>query len=115
MGTPMFSVPILKSLYQNGYPVTCVYTQPPQRSKRGQKVNKSPIQGISETLNIEFRAPETLKDNQEEYEFIIAYDPTEKGNFFYIGDYSKYGDYLNLNVYSEHDHEKRQYEMEVGK
>ena len=70
MGTPMFSVPILKSLYQNGYPVTCVYTQPPQKSKRGQKVNKSPVQGISETLNIEFRAPETLKDNQEEYEFI---------------------------------------------
>jgi methionyl-tRNA formyltransferase len=70
MGTPMFSVAILKSLYQNGYPVTCVYTQPPQRSKRGQKVNKSPVQGISETLNIEFRAPETLKDNQEEYEFI---------------------------------------------
>ena len=70
MGTPMFSVPILKSLYQNGYPVTCVYTQPPQRSKRGQKVNKSPVQGISETLNIEFRAPETLKDNQEEHEFI---------------------------------------------
>ena len=70
MGTPMFSVPILKSLYQNGYPVTCVYTQPPQRSKRGQKVNKSPVQGISETLNIEFRAPESLKDNQEEYEFI---------------------------------------------
>ena len=70
MGTPMFSVPILKSLYQNGYPVTCVYTQPPQRSKRGQKINKSPVQGISETLNIEFRAPEKLKDNQEEYEFI---------------------------------------------
>ena len=70
MGTPMFSVPILKSLYQNGYPVTCVYTQPPQRSKRGQKVNKSPTQGISETLNIEYRAPETLKDNQEEYEYI---------------------------------------------
>ncbi|WP_440937669.1 methionyl-tRNA formyltransferase [Candidatus Pelagibacter sp.] len=70
MGTPMFSVPILKSLYQNGYPVTCVYTQPPQKSKRGQKVNKSPIQGISETLNIEYRAPETLKDNQEEYEYI---------------------------------------------
>ena len=70
MGTPMFAVPILKSLYQNGYPVTCVYTQPPQRSKRGQKVNKSPVQGISETLNIEFRAPETLKDNQEEYEYI---------------------------------------------
>ena len=41
MGTPMFAVPILKSLYQNGYPVTCVYTQPPQKSHRGQKINKS--------------------------------------------------------------------------
>ena len=51
---------------------------------------------------------------KEEYEFIINYDKTEKGNFFYIGDYSKYGDYLNLNVYSEHDHEKHQYEMEIG-
>ena len=51
---------------------------------------------------------------KEEYEFIINYDKTEKGNFFYIGDYSKYGDYLNLNVYSEHDHEKRQYEIEIG-
>jgi methionyl-tRNA formyltransferase len=70
MGTPMFAVPILKSLYQNGYPVTCVYTQPPQRSKRGQKVNKSPVQGIAETLNIEYRAPETLKDNNEEFEYI---------------------------------------------
>lgn len=70
MGTPMFAVPILKSLYQNGYPVTCVYTQPPQRSKRGQKVNKSPVQGIAETLNIECRAPETLKDNDEEFEYI---------------------------------------------
>ena len=70
MGTPMFAVPILKSLYQNGYPVTCVYTQPPQKSKRGQKVNKSPVQGIAETLNIEYRAPETLKDNDEEFEYI---------------------------------------------
>lgn len=70
MGTPMFAVPILKSLYQNGYPVTCVYTQPPQRSKRGQKVNKSPVQGIAETLNIEYRAPENLKDNDEEFEYI---------------------------------------------
>jgi len=66
----MFAVPILKSLYQNGYPVTCVYTQPPQRSKRGQKINKSPVQGIAETLNIEYRAPETLRDNDEEFEYI---------------------------------------------
>ena len=51
---------------------------------------------------------------KDEYEFIIAYDPTEKTNFSYVGDYSKMGDYLNFNVYSEHDHDKRQLEMERG-
>ena len=66
----MFAVPILKSLYQNGYPISVVYTQPPQKSNRGQKINKSPIQGISETLNINFRSPNSLKDNEEEYQFL---------------------------------------------
>ena len=70
MGTPIFAVPILKSLYQNGYPISVVYTQPPQKSKRGQKINKSSVQGISETLNINFRSPTNLKDNHEEYEFL---------------------------------------------
>ena len=70
MGTPFFSVPILKSLYQNGYPISVVYTQPPQKSNRGHKINKSPIQAISETLNLDFRSPETLQNNQEEYEFL---------------------------------------------
>ena len=70
MGTPIFCVPILKSLYQNGYNISVVFTQPPQKSHRGQKINKSPIQGISETLNIDYRTPKTLKDNQEEYEFL---------------------------------------------
>ncbi len=74
MGTPLFAVPILKSLYQNGYPISVVYTQPPQKSHRGQKINKSPIQGISETLNIDFRSPKTLKDNNEEYEYIKKLD-----------------------------------------
>ena len=36
-----------------------------------------------------------------------------ESNFTYVG-YSQYGDYLNFQVYSEHDHEKRQYEMEIG-
>ena len=70
MGTPFFAVPILKSLYQNGYPISIVYTQPAQKSKRGQRVNKSPVQGISETLNIEFRTPTSLKNNREEYEYL---------------------------------------------
>jgi len=74
MGTPMFAVPILKSLYQNGYPISDVYTQPPQKSQRGQKINKSPIQGIAETLNLDFRTPKYLKDNKEEYEYFQSID-----------------------------------------
>ena len=74
MGTPMFSVPILKSLYQNGYPIECVYTQPPQKSQRGQKINKSPIQKISETLNLSIRTPNSLKENNNEFEYFKTID-----------------------------------------
>ena len=70
MGTPMFAVPILKSLYQSRYSISIVYTQPPQKSNRGQKINKSPIQDISEKLKIDFRFPESLKSNDDEYQFM---------------------------------------------
>ena len=74
MGTTIFAVPILKSLYQNGYQVSVVYTQPPQKSQRGQEINKSLIQSLSETLNIKFRTPLSLKNNREEYEYLKKLD-----------------------------------------
>ena len=74
MGTPIFAVPILKSLYQNGYPVSVVYTQPPQKSQRGQKINKSPVQNMAETLNLEFRTPISLKNNDEEFNYLKSLD-----------------------------------------
>ena len=70
MGTPNFAVSILKSLYQNGYSLSTVYTQPPKKSNRGQKINKSPVQKISEVLNLELRMPKTLKNNKEEFEYL---------------------------------------------
>ena len=75
MGTPFFAVPILKSLYQNGYPIAVIYTQPPQKSKRGQKINKSLIQKMAENLCIDFRTPNSLKDNNEEYNFLKLLNP----------------------------------------
>ena len=69
MGTPIFAVPILKSLYQNGFPISTVYTQPPQRSHRGQKMNKSPIQNMSEILNLNYRTPKLL-NVKSEYDFL---------------------------------------------
>jgi len=70
MGTSYFAVPILKSLYQNGFEVLAVYTQPPKKSNRGQKVNKSPIHLFAETLNLDIRTPPTLLNNQEELNFL---------------------------------------------
>ena len=69
MGTPLFAVPILKSLYQNGYPISVVFTQPEKKSKRGMSINRTPIQSLSETLNLEFRTPSLLKNNKEEYDY----------------------------------------------
>ena len=94
MGTSFFAVPILKSLYQNGCLISAVYTQPPRKSQRGQKINKSPIQDISETLNIDIRSPNSLKNNKEEFEFIKKID----ADLAIVVAYGKIipQDYLNL-------------------
>ena len=70
MGTPEFSVPTLEALIKNKFSIVTVYTQPPKKSNRYQKVNKSPIQSLSETLNINFRTPFSLKNNVEEKNFL---------------------------------------------
>jgi methionyl-tRNA formyltransferase len=74
MGTPSFAVPIIRILHETKYLISTAYTQPPQKSQRGQRINKSPIQDISESLNIECRTPITLKDNKEEFEFFKRLD-----------------------------------------
>ena len=38
MGTPAFSLPALEQLIKNNYNILAVYTQPPKKSKRGQKL-----------------------------------------------------------------------------
>jgi len=69
MGTPEFSVPTLESLINNKFEILSIYTQPPKKSKRGQKINISPIQKFSEKNNLTVRNPENLNDG-EEYNFI---------------------------------------------
>ena len=64
MGTPSIAGQILKSLYQNGYNIEAVYTQPPVASNRGQKIEKSPINLLAETLNLNIRTPNQLKKNK---------------------------------------------------
>ena len=50
---------------------------------------------------------------KEEYDFCFSYDKDIRENTTFVG-LSEGNTYLNLNVYSEHDHEKRGYEMEMG-
>ena len=69
MGTPNFAVPVLKNIYQNGYEVSVVYTQPPRKSNRGQKFEKSPIHSFAETISFDVRTPDHLKNNKTEYEY----------------------------------------------
>jgi len=75
MGTSNFAVPILKSLYQNGYAVSVVYTQPPKKSNRGQKLNKSPINLFSENISLDVRTPQFLKNNDEEESYLNELNP----------------------------------------
>ena len=74
MGTPIFSVPILKNIYQNGYEISAVYTQPPRKSNRGQKIEKSPIHSFAETISFDVRTPDKLKNNKSEYEYFKKLD-----------------------------------------
>ncbi len=74
MGTPNFAVPILKNIYQNGYDVSVVYTQPPSKSNRGQKLEKSPVNSFAETINFNVRTPDNLKNNKFEYEYFKNLD-----------------------------------------
>tara|TARA_B100000780_G_scaffold278792_1_gene253715 strand:+ start:2505 stop:3425 length:921 start_codon:yes stop_codon:yes gene_type:complete len=74
MGTPTFSVPTLEALHESKYRVECVYTQPPKKSARGQKVNPSSVQIISKKLGIQVRSPSDLNNNIE-YEYFKSLKP----------------------------------------
>ncbi len=68
MGTPEFSVPTLKLLNLN-HRILAVYTQPPKKKSRGQKIIKSPVHVEAESLKLPIRFPKSL-NNESDYKFI---------------------------------------------
>ena len=72
MGTPEFSIPALQQLNLE-HEIKSVYTQPPKKKSRGQKMIKSPIHLEAEKLKIPVRFPEDL-NNESDYEFIKSAD-----------------------------------------
>ena len=74
MGTPEFSVPSLDALIENKFNILQVYTQPPKKSKRGQKINPSPVEEFSKKNKLIFRSPSNL-NTDEEYKIFKKLSP----------------------------------------
>lgn len=94
MGTPDFSVPVLKSLIQN-YKVRAVVTQPDKIVGRGGNVSFSPIKKVAMEHTILTLQPEHIRDSVDE---ILTLEPDLIVTCAYgqilpreILDYPKYG------------------------
>jgi len=74
MGTPEFSIPSLEELIRNKFNILAVYTQSPKKSKRGQKINVSPIEEFSKNNKLNIKNPNSL-NNEKEYNDFKKFSP----------------------------------------
>ncbi len=65
MGTPNFAVHILKAIHGSEHKILEVYTQPANKSGRGQKFNYSDVYNCAEQLNLSIRTPDTFETIEE--------------------------------------------------
>jgi methionyl-tRNA formyltransferase len=72
-GTPDFAVPALQALYDKGYEVVGVLTQPDRPSGRGLKLHPSPIKLKANELDIPVYQPSELK-SKTSYDSLAAID-----------------------------------------
>ena len=72
-GTPDFAVPALQALFDKGYEVVGVLTQPDRPSGRGLKLHPSPMKLKANELGIPVFQPSELKSNAS-YESLAAID-----------------------------------------
>jgi len=68
MGTPEFSVPVLRALLV-AHEVVCVYCQPPRPAGRGKKDRPSPVQEAAEAMGLPVRHPVSLKSVEAQEDF----------------------------------------------
>ena len=64
MGTPDFAVEILNSLYQNGYEILAVVTQPDKPKGRGKKMESPAVKVRAEELGLEVYQPLKVRDEE---------------------------------------------------
>ena len=74
MGTPEFAVPTLELLLKSNHKILTVYSQPPSKANRGQKIKPSDVESFSKKNALNVRTPLKL-DTDEEYNFIKNLNP----------------------------------------
>ena len=89
MGTSKFAVPILEKISESKLNISVVYTQPPKKSSRGMKIQKTPIHIKSELLGLPIRTPSSLKNNIDEYNFIKKKKPYDCCSNFIRSNYTE--------------------------
>jgi len=64
MGTSAFAVPTLTRLFEEGFHISAVVTQPDKPSGRGQRMHAPPVKVKAHELQLQVYQPVTLKDDQ---------------------------------------------------
>lgn len=83
-GSSEFSLHALKACIDLGPKIALVITTPPQKKGRGLQESVTPIQEFSQTKQIPFTAPNTLKDPE-----LIARVQSLKPDYFVVSSYGK--------------------------
>ena len=74
MGTPEFSVPTLESLVNSNNQILAVYSQPPSKANRGQKITPSRVEAFAKEHSLNLRTPYNL-NNDKEYNYLKKLNP----------------------------------------
>ncbi|KMO87909.1 methionyl-tRNA formyltransferase [Megasphaera cerevisiae DSM 20462] len=64
MGTPDFSVPSLQEIYDAGYDIAAVFTQPDKQQGRGKKISFSPVKEKAISLGLTVFQPQKIRDEE---------------------------------------------------
>ena len=65
MGTPNFAIPVLKSIFNSQHKILEIYSQPPRKKNRGQKIKNSAVHDFAIKFKIPVRCPVRFEDNNE--------------------------------------------------
>src|SRR5690606_30165621 len=70
MGTPDFSVPVLRSLIENGYDIVAVVTQPDRPVGRKKAMTPPPVKIEAERHGIRVLQPEKIREKESTNEIL---------------------------------------------